>query len=750
MELIHNTIFKIIEGPDTGFYRVLLDEIQIGEICAVRLDPPTEGDEVGARGGRKKTGCAKRKVLQLPMLGKLIWFEREDLQHLYDNHQLVTIEIKPEGVLLEPLPEKDKELFDFRCSVMRDFLDFDVLREHIVGYRSIQQLVSISKNRTKASPATVRKLFSLLCRIGFSELSLRPRLDRCGAPGTPRNCDPGGRKKAGAKTIKQKIATAYGEELSPEQPGMSTAWREMILAADAGIPVPKPLMPQRCNMIISSSFIQRYQQENGKLVPLEPKLGEYPNQSQIRRVLETDLPRLENLLKKTTSGHFVRNKRGMVGRSWQGVSGPGHTWAIDSTIGDIYLRSSINRNWIIGRPVVYIIVDVWSTAVVGFYVCLTGPSWDMAKVALFSAAADQNLIANLWGYPPILSLSPAPTMCAALMCDRGEYLSKAASQTGARLIPCLSYAPPYRPELKGCVEVLHRIEKEQQYFFVPGAIDQRRQEYELRRFDMNEAVLTIREYTHLLYTIFSKYNLSADRTNRVDAHMSAAGVFPSPAGLWRWGHEVGIGVRRSIAQEELVKTLLPESEARISRRGIMHGGLLYESEVANEQQWTAYARNFGGWDIPINSYPGSSSKIWTPNPAGQGQLELSLSDYANASPELTQEELVDAFAVAQSKRAHVAHTRNLVAISAIDRIKEIVNQAKKLTSEALQDDRGPIPNLTDARMIETYAATNTQPSLRPAKISTSSPENSDAMDAHLEMMKSILAAENYMEGVGND
>lgn len=80
------------------------------------------------------------------------------------------------------------------------------------------------------------------------------------------------------------------------------------------------------------------------------------------------------------------------------------------TIGDVYLRSSIDPNWIIGRPIVYVIVDVFSTAVVGFYVCLTGPSWDTAQVAIFNAVASSDLMSDLWGYDMRQSLFPAPTL----------------------------------------------------------------------------------------------------------------------------------------------------------------------------------------------------------------------------------------------------------------------------------------------------------------------------------------------------
>lgn len=107
------------------------------------------------------------------------------------------------------------------------------------------------------------------------------------------------------------------------------------------------------------------------------------------------------------------------------------------------------------------------------------------------------MIATLWGYTPILSLNPAPTLPVVLLCDRGEYLSRGARQTGIKLIPDLAYAPPYRPDLKGSVEVLHRIAKDAMFGFAPGAIDARREEYELRRFRPDGAAFTVKEFVEV-------------------------------------------------------------------------------------------------------------------------------------------------------------------------------------------------------------------------------------------------------------
>lgn len=731
MDLMHNTAFRILHGDDQGLYRVILDEISLQKIAVVRLDPPPSP----ARGGRKRLVQTKnpRKKNPSPMIGDIQWMDRESLRCLTEGEDILLIQIELENFTSSP---SDQAIFEHRKKMMAPFLVFDHFRKMVLAYNGISGLVNEAV-ALGCSSAFARKNFSLLCRYGFVEASLKPtRSLRCGAPGIPRPCDPDGRKKAGAKTRKQRNARAFGEDIDSEQPGMSSVWASAILAADRRIPTPKPPMPERVTRILET-FAQRYRQIDGQLVAVEMKLGEYPNKRQVKRVLERSIPRMQKLLERTTKGHFLRSLRGLTGRNWKGVVGPGHTWAIDSTIADIYLRSSVNRAWIIGRPIVYVIVDIWSTAVVGFFVCLNGPSWDMAKAALFSAVANPQLLGDLWGFEATSSLFPAPTMCTVLMCDRGEYLSQAARITGAKLIPCLSYAPPYRPDLKGLVEVLHRIKKNQQYFFVPGAIDQRRKEYELRRFDPHDAVMTIPEYVAYLHQLFTVYNLTAPREDRLDVYMRSAGVFPSPAGLWRYGHEVGIGVRRDLPQQELITELLPSEKAHVTRNAVRFLGMEFCSDEIEERQWTAIARNFGSWDIQAHYFPGSVSRIWTPDPTSSGLLELRLSDHSVASPELTVQEFLDAFVHGKIDSTEKAHVKLMIALTARQKMIDILEKSKVFTAEADSKHSGKLPSITEARSFE--AATLVTPATSPE---IPVPDQEQIRSSYLDMMSAIFAASN--------
>lgn len=327
------------------------------------------------------------------------------------------------------------------------------------------------------------------------------------------------------------------------------------------------------------------------------------------------------------------------------------------------------------------------------------------------------------------SLFPTPTLPARLLCDRGEYLSKRAKATGMKLLTTLSYTAPFRPDLKGVVEVMHRIMKNVQYHFIPGAMDARRKEYDLRRSNPAAATMSVRQYMQFLHECFYIYNLTADRSNRLDAHMIAQGVFPSPAGLWRWGHVMGIGFSRAQSQAELITQLLPTGEARVTRNGVVFRTNRYSAPVVETEQWTTRARSVrDSWEIPAQYYPGSVSRIWTPYESGNGLIDLTISDHSRADPALTHDEMVDAFAFQKLKAADVEHQRVQEAVLGYHRMELIRKQATEETRAARQRARGLTPTIREARAIENEFAGQLVGEVRgTAKTRSDSKSNYDAM-----------------------
>ena len=700
MEFITNSTFRIISENagleiEQGIYRVIFEDIQSNTIVATVIIKKSINSDEEIDGKLDNSSANK-------LVGNLKFINRRLLLDLLDENGLEFIEItRIEHPKLSPSSQK---IFEARCNLMSEFLDAEILHHCIINAKSIAPLVKRAASKFDADRSHIYKLWSLLCKNGLHKNSLMPRYYKSGASGVSRPCDPNPltnipRAKAGRKTGIQSIALKYGRRIDSVQQGITSAWVAKIRAADARIPSPKPKWPKRIEHIQRSAFCSKIKIDQDGWKYVLPEIGQYPNAAQIKHTLTYGVDRLDLLRQQTTKHHFKMNKRGLIGRSWEGVSGPNHNWAIDSTVGDIYLRSSVDRRWIIGRPIVYIVVDVWSTAVVGFHVCLTGPSWAEAKVSIFNAASHGTL-SKFISIHTDLGLYPIPTLPYSILFDRGEYLSKGHRETAFKLFFNSAYTPPYRGDLKGNVEVLHRIKKDEQFYFIPGAMDFRRAELELRRVDPEKCVFTIQEYTQYLYFLFQDYNLTADRRHRLDAQMLADGVFPSPAGLWSWGHSVGIGMRRQIKESDLIRDLLPMRKASIRRDGIHFGGNNYLSQTADVEYWTTYARNFGSFQTEAWSHPFNIGNIWTPDVSGGDLQMLNISDQSRAPASITFDEWLDVKALDILRNPEAQHQKLKTKLSLRSEMASLISRATRETQQAKETPLKHKPTFTEARQIE--------------------------------------------------
>jgi len=286
---------------------------------------------------------------------------------------------------------------------------------------------------------------------------------------------------------------------------------------------------------------------------------------------------------------------------------------MDSTVADSYLRSTCNPHWLLGRPIVYWIIDVWSTAIVGVHVCFLPPSWDAAKVALFSSVYRGDGIENVYGFTIRIDLDPYPTLCALLRCDRGEYLSAAALRAAANLGFAIEYNPSYRPDLKGLVEVFNRIQKDEAYGLIPGAFDKRREDI-ANRPNAKISVYTPVHFLRYLTSFANMKNLTRDCAHICPAELIADGLPPTPAGMWKWGHTAGIGYRTEKKEETIIQNLLPTTPLTITASGLMQGDLQYVSSEMDISKWSALARLSGRDSVDAYRMPAAPMSLWAALP----------------------------------------------------------------------------------------------------------------------------------------
>lgn len=117
---------------------------------------------------------------------------------------------------------------------------------------------------------------------------------------------------------------------------------------------------------------------------------------------------------------FALNYRPLTGSATAETWGPGSRFLIDATMADIYLVSRDDRSRIVGRPVIYVVIDVWSRLIVGLYVAIEDASWTSAMMALANAACSKVAFCLEHGVEIDEAEWPAANIGARLLSDHGE------------------------------------------------------------------------------------------------------------------------------------------------------------------------------------------------------------------------------------------------------------------------------------------------------------------------------------------
>ncbi len=694
-----NAVLRIASPELSGYFRVLVSTAQIDTVLLYKICDLKSDDKNTFYVSAPTKRSTKKMRAQEP--SKFCWVATERLESLERDLLLQKVKVLRDPGTPDPaapLTKKQTKFYEIRKSAMGPFMDGVALQRVLLSPRGFAKLVKETQCKFKKARSAIHWWFHLLCRYGFTEDSLRPQTHKCGGPGRRRPWGRSARRKKPGRWTNNERDKYSRENGRPQSRGWTQQQEERYIKNYKRLRDPKKAFGDIHREAVKLSFSTKVVERNGELTPVFPSKGTYPNVRAGRRIIELDIGEIQLLKDRTTAGFFDRNQRGLIGRSFRGVPGPGHRYGMDATLGDEYLRSSVNRAWLIGRPIVYLIVDAWSTAVVGVHVALEGPSWATAQSALYSACISPEEFSSIWGVNYCPFLDPYPTIPWELVVDRGEMFCTRAAAAAELLGWKHTVNAAYRPDLKGWVEVLHRIVQKRIFAFSPGAINARRKEYELRT-DPRAAILTLREYLALLALEIERYNCTADRRGRVTDEMLSVGVVPTPAGLWRFGHQIGLGYQKSIEEHLLISQLLPSIPIHVvGRGGAFVGDLHYKGEPSLD--WATRARNFGSFTLNAHFHPGTVSRIWVPDSARGLTHCLNLSTEATAKPETTYDEHQDAVAVKSHSNASFEHSQEKKKSEIDDRRNKIISAAAKQTAEALAKPGKDKPTVAEARAEE--------------------------------------------------
>jgi len=370
-------------------------------------------------------------------------------------------------------------------------------------------------------------------------------------------------------------------------------------------------MPKAFERILALFFHQGKELRNGVFVPLLPRADELPTLSQYRYWYRKGHNLARFVASRNGSRPSDAGERAALGELPPTIFGPGCLFEIHVVIGDLYLVSVLDRRRILGRPVIYIIVDVFSELIVGVSVSLEGPSRQGTMLALENMAHDKVAYCREYGVDITEDAWPSHHLPKAILANRSELLPENADiRMNALSIP-ISNTQPCRSDWRESFERCFPLLDETAIHWVPGSVSSPSEAG--RKVHRLDGCLTPHEFRRLVIECIIEHNM-AHRLSDDDLQgdMIADGVEPYPRDVWAWGIQNRTGVLRTLSIEDVRRNFLLEAEASMTREGICFHGLHYTCDRVIQERWFAQVRTGekGGLTIPILYDPRTPDRIY--------------------------------------------------------------------------------------------------------------------------------------------
>jgi Integrase core domain/Mu transposase, C-terminal len=461
-------------------------------------------------------------------------------------------------------------------------------------------------------------------------------------------------------------------------------------------------------------MIQEYYSEED-LSNYDDLYGSIPMQDRIPSLVQFkywyDLEHGQDIEKKISTRfgkrEYLQNYRPITGNSTFEVNGPGARYEVDATVGDIYLVSSYNRKWIIGRPVIYVVVDVFSRMITGVYVGLEGPSWLGMMMALANTAMDKVEYCRQYEIDISEDDWPCHHLPDAFFGDRGELLSKNADMLTKNLNIKIENAPPYRPDRKGIVERGFRTINEKVKPFIPGAVDIDFKQRGGRDYRL-DAKLDLDQFTKIIIRMILKHNnhhLLKKYPRTVE--MIADEVLPIPSELWKWGIVHCSGKLKTVDPDTIKLNLMPKGNATITESGIKFKSMYYTCDRAVREMWFSNARagslSRAEKKIEISYDPRKADYIYIPDQDGRSFTQCILLESESKYENRNLYDIEYLFAEEELQQQKIANRELPQTIDLNVEIDKIVDQAVDMAND-VQDptlsNRKRTSEIRDNRSIE--------------------------------------------------
>ncbi len=302
--------------------------------------------------------------------------------------------------------------------------------------------------------------------------------------------------------------------------------------------------------------------------------------------------------------NYQRNNRPLLGDGVQEyASNIGTVAMLDSTVADLYLINDSGS--IVGRPYIVFCIDSYSGMLLGYSLTWEGGAYSLRNLML-NVIADKVELCNKHG----IKINKEDWNCSGVLplkiiTDMGkEYVGENFNQL-TDLGITIESLPPYRPELKGSVEVCFLIIQNlfKPYLKGKGIIEpdfQERGTHDYRK----DACLTMDDFEKILLNCIIYYNTKRIIENfPYTDDMIDKEIQPYANCIWNYGYARFGNNLIKTDYTTLALTLLPRTKAKFTRKGLIVNKLRYKNDKYTEM----YLK---GGDATVAYNSDDVTKVW--------------------------------------------------------------------------------------------------------------------------------------------
>lgn len=312
---------------------------------------------------------------------------------------------------------------------------------------------------------------------------------------------------------------------------------------------------------------------NGELITTFLPATEIPTIRQFRYYVQKNLSEEEVDRIKTSAREQRNNKRLLLSDSVHDVLGPGDLAEMDAVEIDLSLVSEVDPTKVVGRPIVYALIDVYTRMILSVSISFDNNSEIALTNCFLNLAEDKVNYCKKFGIEITKEMWVSNIIPRRIRCDRGaDFKSKAFQRICSHLGIDRQLVSAATGSLKGTVEQVFRQMHVAQnpHLESKGLIT--------KRYDSNhhkEAVLTISEYTKMLLSYVITHNAKAIDKYPLTKEMIEKGVSNKPFDLWQYGSQKYGAPRPIINKNQFIYDLLTPCKVSLDRKGMKVNGLYY-------------------------------------------------------------------------------------------------------------------------------------------------------------------------------